>query len=204
MRLLTIGFSHRGQGNNPCVTIQTPERSYTPWWGLALAVAVALLAISGFVSTASRAPVVRGQTHSQIVGKSEAVRDGKLEFALLGIRRNVSEIGDSYFGTTANTGSYTVVTLSVRNVSRESVTFDGAYVVGVAADGSQIPSDREAQYYANEGGEGMLSTLHPGQQMRASIAFQVPDDARLMAVQVHDSVFSRGAQIAFRAPAEAA
>ena len=202
--MLTIGFTPSGRGNNPCVTTQTPERSYTPWWGLALAVAVALMAISGFVSSASRAPVVRGQTHSQVVGKSEAVQDGKLEFALLGIRRNVSEIGDSYFGTTASTGSYTVVTLSVSNVSSESVTFDGTYVVGVDADGSQIPSDREAQYYANEGGEGMLSTLHPGQEMRASVAFQVPGGARLMAVQVHDSVFSRGAQIAFRAPSEAA
>lgn len=201
MRLLTIGFSRRGHGKNPLVTTQTPERSYTPWWALALAVTAALVAIAGFVSTASRAPVVRGQAHSQVAGKGYAVQDGKLEFALVDVQRNVREIGDSYFGTAANTGSYTVVTLSVRNLSTESVTFDGTYVVGLAADGSQIPSDREAQYYANEDGAGLLSVVHPGQEIRASVAFQVPDGARLNAVQVHDSVFSRGAQIIFRADA---
>lgn len=151
-----------------------------------------------FVSNASKAPITRGVTHSEVVGKQQFVQDGKLEFAVENVQRSVSGIGDAYFGTSPSAGSYTVVTLSVRNTSTESVTFDSAYVMGLDDQGSRLASDREAQYYANEDGSGMLTTLAPGVQIRTSIAFDVPETDRLVGVEVHDSVFSRGATIHFK------
>lgn len=187
-------------GDNGFVSTDTQERKYTPWWGFALAVLAGLAAIGLFVSSASKAPISRGVTHSEVAGKRQAVQDGKLQFAVEDVRRNVSEIGDAYFGTSPSVGSYTVVTLSVLNTSDEPVTFDGTYVMGLSSDGSRVPSDREAQYYANEDGSGMLTTLAPGAQIRTSIAFELSETGRLVGVEVHDSVFSRGATITFKAP----
>lgn len=187
-------------GDNGSVRTDTQERTYTPWWGFALVVLAGLVAIGVFVSSASKAPLPKGVTHSEVVGKQQAVQDGNLEFAVEDVRRQVSEIGDAYFGTSPSAGSYTVVTLSVHNTSDEAVTFDGTYVMGLDSSGSRVPSDREAQYYANEDGSGMLTTLAPGVQIRTSIAFQVPESEKLVGVEVHDSVFSRGATILFKAP----
>ena len=180
------------------MSTQTNERTYTPWWAFALIVLVGLLAFSGFVSSASESPMLRSYATEEVAGKGTVVQDGKLAFAVLDVRRGVAEIGDTYFGTSPSTGAYSLVTLSVRNVSEEAVTFDGSYVVGIDRDGNSIPSDREAQYYANEDNSGMLSTLQPGQEMTTSVAFDVPAGSRLTGVQVHDSVFSRGAIIMFK------
>lgn len=180
------------------MSTDTRERAYTPWWVFAVVVVAGLIAIGGFVSSASTSPLMNGFVASEVRGKSTPVQDGKLEFSVLDVRRGVPEIGDPYFGTSPNTGTYTVVTLSVRNTSSEYVTFDGSYVVGVDAQGDTIPSDREAQYYANDDGAGMLSTLSPGQEIHTSVAFDTPEASKVVAVQVHDSVFSRGALITFK------
>lgn len=182
------------------MSTETQERKYTPWWGFALVVLAGLVAIGLFVSSASEAPLPKGVTHSEVVGKKQSVQDGNLEFAVEDVRRDVSEIGDAYFGTSPSAGSYTIVTLSVHNTSDEAVTFDGAYVMGMDSAGSRVPSDREAQYYANEDGSGMLTTLAPGVEIRTSIAFELPESDKLVGVEVHDSVFSRGATILFKAP----
>ncbi len=180
------------------MTTQTHERAYTPWWTFALAVLGALFAFGAFLASAAQSPVMKGFAQSEVAGKGIVARDGKLEFAVTDVRRGVAEIGDTYFGTAATSGTYTIVRLSVHNVSTEAVTFDGSYVVGVDRDGHRVPSDREAQYYANEDGAGMLSTLAPGRQIETSVAFDVPAGAKLTGVQVHDSAFSRGAVITFR------
>lgn len=200
MVLITIRFTPCSPGKNTVVSTETQERKYTPWWGFALVVLAGLAAIGLFVSSASKAPIGRGITHSEVAGKKQFVQDGKLEFAVEDVRREVSEIGDAYFGTAPAAGTYTVVTLSVRNTSGEAVTFDGTYVMGLDSKGSRVPSDREAQYYANEDGSGMLTTLAPGVQIRTSIAFDLPASDRLVGVEVHDSVFSQGATIKFKAP----
>lgn len=180
------------------MSTETPERAYTPWWAFAMVVLAGLAAIGLFISTASKAPITRGVTHSEVVGKQQPAQDGKLEFTVEDVRRNVSEIGDAYFGTSPSAGTYTVVTVTVRNLSTEAVTFDSSYVVGLGSSGSRVPSDREAQYYANEDGSGMLTTLAPDAQIRTSVAFDVPQAEKLVGVEVHDSVFSRGATIMFK------
>lgn len=163
-----------------------------------MAVLAGLVALGMFVSSASTSPLIHRFTASEVAGKRTPVADGDLEFSVLDVRRGVAEIGDSYFGTSPSSGAYTVVTLSVRNTSNEVVTFDGSYIVGVDSKGNTIPIDREALYYANDDGAGMLTAVSPGQEIHTSVAFDTPEGSRVIGVQVHDSVFSRGAQITFK------
>lgn len=181
------------------MSTEAPERTYTPWWAFALVVLAGLLAIGGFVSSASESPLMRSYAQAEVSGKGTTVRDGKLEFAVLDVHRDLAGIGDPYFGAEPSTGAFTTVTLHVHNLSDEAVTFDSSYVVGIDGSGTKLPSDREAGYFANEHAAGILTTLPAGAEMSIRVAYDVPDGERLTGVQVHDSVFSRGAVITFKA-----
>lgn len=174
---------------------ETRGRTYTPWWAFALAVLAGLGLIAAFVSSASSAPLLSDSAQTEVRGRSVPVQDGKLEYSVLDVDTGVPAVGDPYFGASPSSGAFTVVTLSITNRSDQIVTFDPSYVVGVQLSGDRLPSDREASYYADD---RMPPPLHPGQEMTTKVAFDVPEGSRITGVQVHDSVFSRGAIITFK------
>jgi hypothetical protein len=165
---------------------------YTPWWAFAALVTACLTAAGLFVASASRAPVVNGVPHARAATSQAAVADGKLAFRVLDVQRGVDAVGDSFYGATPS-GSFTVVTLRVRNISTAPVTFDSAYVVGRDAGGRRVASDREASAIANS--DTASSRIPPGDRLTTRIVFDVDAGTRLGGLQVHDSVFSRGADL---------
>jgi hypothetical protein len=186
---LTAGFGPAPLGKNAVVTTSSEPR-YTPWWAFAALIAVCLSALGLFVAAASRAPVVQGAPTSQAPTPQQPVTDGKLAFRVVGVERSVPAVGDPFYGATAS-GGYTVVTLRVRNTSTATVTFDSAYAVGQDAQGRRVVSDREASAIANSATAAMR--IPPGGRLTTRVVFDVDRRTRLRSLQVHDSVFSRGA-----------
>lgn len=167
---------------------------YTPWWAFAVAVLAALATLGLFVSAASHAPLVRTSPQIHSGTRGLPAQDGNLEFTVMDVQRNVPALGDPFYGATP-AGTYTVVRMRVLNTSTEPVTFDGTYVLGIDQHGGRVTSDREAQYFANADGNGMMTRIAPGGAITTAIAFDVGSDQRLVGVQAHDSVFSRGADL---------
>ena len=162
-----------------------PISRVTPWVFAAL-VLTALVGVGLFVSSASRAPVMSGASE----GTTTKAEDGDLRFRIVDVQRNVTQIGDPIYGATPR-ASYTVVTLAVRNTGSSTATFDGAYVVGRDRDGRRVTADREATAILNDDGVGRLTQIAAGERIVTKVAFDV--QSRMTQIQVHDSVFSRGA-----------
>lgn len=161
----------------------------TPWVFAAVLIA-ALAAVAGFVSTASRAPVM---SPAAVVATSQA-EDGQLRFKAIDVDRKLPELGDQHYGASPQ-GSYTVVTLRVRNTADTIATFDGAYVVGLDAHGHRVTADRDATALVNDDAVGRLTRIPPGTTITTKVAFDVEPGHRLVQAEVHDSVFSRGSTL---------
>ena len=159
----------------------------TPWIFAAIVLAM-MTAIGVFVSNASTSPVM--SPASQVVSTRAA--DGQLHFRVLDVQRKLPQLGDDHYGATPQ-GSYTVVTLAVRNTGDTIATFDGAYVVGLDAQGHRVTADRDATALVNDDAIGRLTRIAPGSRITTKVAFDVAPGERLTEAQVHDSVFSRGA-----------
>jgi hypothetical protein len=167
-------------------------RDLTSWWLFALVVLAVLALFGGFVHSAAQSPI--SHWPARVTSVDHTVRDGNLRFKVVDVRPGVQQIGDPLFGIAAH-GTFTLVTLEVTNVSDSPQTFDGSYVLGIDHDGGYTSSDREAQYYANESSEGLLTQLAAGQTMTTTVVFDLRDGQELGQLQVHDSVFSRGSGI---------
>lgn len=184
MAPLTIRLSAAAHGKN---AIMRPISRVTPWV-FAVLVLAALAGVGLFVRSASQAPVLSKASPAA----SGRVQDGRFAFRVEHVQRNVPELGDQFYGASP-AGTYTVVTLSVRNTGTSTATFDGAYAVGIDRHDHRVTADREATAIANDDGVGRLTQLAPGERITMRVAFDVEPGHRIVEVQVHDSVFSRGA-----------
>jgi len=127
-------------------------------------------------------------------GVGDAVRDGKFEFTVTNVETGVDEVGDEFLSSQAQ-GSYTLVAMTVENIGEEAQTFFSDNVTGTDSKGRELASDSEAGIYANEDNTGWIEEINPGNSIEAIVVFDVAKGADLLAINVHDSAFSGGAQI---------
>jgi hypothetical protein len=86
--------------------------------------------------------------------------------------------------------------MTVKNVKKEARTFDASSQKGFGADGAQFSADSEASFYANEGHQAFLNEINPGNQVSGTVVFDIPQAAKLTKVELHDSAFSGGVEVA--------
>jgi hypothetical protein len=127
-------------------------------------------------------------------GIGTPVRDGKFEFTVTDVQTGVKNVGNQYLNQDAQ-GLFTLVTVRVRNIGDESQMFDGSNVAGADSQGREVSSDSAAGIYANEDTEAFLNDINPGNEVTAVVVFDLPKGEKLVSVDVHDSMFSGGAQI---------
>jgi hypothetical protein len=127
-------------------------------------------------------------------GIGTPVRDGKFEFTVTSVEPGVAQVGDEYLSQDAQ-GQYVLVHLTVANIGTEAQYFDGTSQKAFDAEGRQFSADTAAAVYLGDA-NSFLNQINPGNTVTGTVVFDVPADAALTRLELHDSMFSGGVEVA--------
>ena len=130
-------------------------------------------------------------------GIGDAVRDGKFEFVVTRLDCSRTTLGGSFLSSTAQ-GKYCVVSLTVKNIGDEAQLFSGGNQKAYDAKGATFSNDGGAEFYANESNETFLNDINPGNKVSGKVVFDVPKATELTAIELHDSIWSRGVKVTLK------
>jgi hypothetical protein len=133
----------------------------------------------------------QGAKHAKV---GEAARDGKFEFTVASIKCGVAEVGTSGIGKTAQ-GQFCLVSVTVKNIGTKPQTFDSSSQKAKGANGASYSSDGTAELYANSNAQTFLNEINPGNQAVGVMVFDIPKDATIASLELHDSPFSGGVTV---------
>jgi hypothetical protein len=121
-----------------------------------------------------------------------AVRDGKFEFQVLGIKR-AAQAGDlsNQFEIVDAQGEFIIVTMAVTNIGNEARSYSGTNQKLVDSAGREYSANSGADMWMNKG----TGEINPGNQIQVMAAFDVPPGTVPTELEVHGSAFSGGAKV---------
>ncbi|MCL3862936.1 DUF4352 domain-containing protein [Actinotalea sp. K2] len=88
-----------------------------------------------------------------------------------------------------------LVHLTVRNIGTEAQYFDGSSQELLDTQGRTHSSDGSAAIYLDDS-NSFLNQINPGNEVQGIVVFDVPADAQLASIELHDSPFSGGVTVA--------
>lgn len=135
-----------------------------------------------------------GQPAAQAAKVGEAVRDGKFEFTVQEVKCGVAEVGTDLLGEQAQ-GQFCLVTIKVKNIGQEAQAFSDSSQKAYGADGVEFSADSAAGLYANEDADTLYNEINPGNEVTGVVVFDIPKDAALARLELHDSPFSGGVTV---------
>ncbi len=129
-------------------------------------------------------------------GIGDAVATGDWEVTVNNVESGVSELGDEYFGTTAQ-GQFILVEMSVANTGSEPSFFFEGDVSLQDADGNTYSPDSEAGIYAATDNDIMLlEEINPGNTATGVIVYDVPADVSPNVLEFQGGIFDEAASVA--------
>ncbi len=132
-----------------------------------------------------------GKTNAK---QGQPARDGKFEFVVTGVDYGKSQVGDQYLNKQAQ-GQFVLVAVTVKNIGSDARTFDGSSQKAFGAGGVKYQHDGTAEIYANKDAATFLNPINPGNQAAGTLVFDIPKNAKLTGVELHDSPFSGGVTV---------
>jgi hypothetical protein len=129
-----------------------------------------------------------------VAGIGTPVRDGKFEFTVTSVEPGATRVGNDLIGKDAQ-GQYVLVHLTVANIGTEAQYFSDGSQKAFDAQGREFSADSSAGVYL-EGNDTLLNQINPGNTVTGTVVFDVPADATLTRLELHDSVFSGGVEVA--------
>ena len=150
----------------------------------------------------SRQPAAAGAHHAGQAGIGSPVRDGKFQFTITKVT-HAKSVGDiaAGLGDTAQ-GKYTILHVTVTNISGQSQTLDDSAQYIYDSSGRKYDASTSADLDLNSGSNGQnsvfLNDINPGNTVRGEIAFDMPAGVKAATAELHDSVFSGGVTVNLR------
>lgn len=129
-------------------------------------------------------------------GLGQPARDGRFEFV---VRRVVyrETIGEGLLADDAQ-GRFVILYVDVRNIGAEAKTFGGSPQRLYDMQGREFEPST-ALFRLPDWGKSFLENINPGNRVvGAPLVFDVPPDARLDRVRLHDGLFSGGVDVSLR------
>lgn len=127
-------------------------------------------------------------------GLNTPVRDGQFEFTVTNVECGVETIGDDFLSADAQ-GQFCLISLTVANISDDAQTFSDFSQVAFDAAEREFSTDSAASLYIGDG-NSFLNEINPGNSVEGIIVFDIPLDAELVLLELHDSPFSGGVLVA--------
>ena len=126
-------------------------------------------------------------------GVGDTVKDGKFSFTVTKVKCGIPSFGDA-LGTAKAQGQFCKVSMTVKNHSGEPnlLSDDDQYAFDAA--GNKFSADVKAGIY-DSGSQMFLEEVNPGNSVKGNVYFDVPKGTKLVKLELHDSMFSGGANV---------
>lgn len=123
------------------------------------------------------------------------VRDGKFEFTVTAVKCGVKRVGSQDIGESAQ-GQFCLVTLRIHNIGDHAATFTAEAQKAYNAAGQEFEPASTATLYVNPGnGSTLWADINPGNSVTGVVVWDIAAGAVLTRLELHDSLFSSGAQV---------
>jgi hypothetical protein len=126
-------------------------------------------------------------------GIGEPAADGKFNFVVNGVDCSATELGDQYFGTTAQ-GQFCIVDVTITNTGDKAQSFFGDNATLFNAAGQEFSADTEAAIYLQDSAS-LYEEINPGNTLNSKVVFDVPTGTAPTSLELHDSAFSGGVTV---------
>ncbi|MBL7256927.1 DUF4352 domain-containing protein [Paractinoplanes lichenicola] len=171
-----------------------PPQPLWPW--------VAGVVVLAVVATLSWYFVLREDDGGQVVSTTggqlgRPARDGRFVFTVTAVRCGVDRVGDEYVNLEPK-GAYCLLDVTVKNGGRTPEFFDSNSQKAYDAAGTEFSTDIQAEVFVNSEARNFLDEIAPGNQVKGSLVFDVPQGSALTNVVLHESFSSPGARISLR------
>ncbi len=127
-------------------------------------------------------------------GLNTPVRDGKFEFTVSKVDCGKTQVGANSLVKTAQ-GQFCIVSLSAKNIGNESQYLDASSQKAMDAQGRKFSADGAAGMYLGDQGNTFLNQINPGNAVQGQVVFDIPKDAKISKLELHDSPFSGGVSV---------
>lgn len=146
---------------------------------------------------AAGAKTEKATTKTETPGLNQAVRDGKFEFTVTGVKCGVGRVGSSLVGQQAQ-GQFCLISLTIKNIGNEAQAFADSVQKAYDAKGTEYSVDSSAALYANGESQVLFTEINPGNTVKGKLVFDIPKGTKLTELDLHDSIFSGGVRVALR------
>ena len=128
-------------------------------------------------------------------GIGDTVRDGKFAFTVRSIKCGIAKVGtDAYLSKKAQ-GQFCAVALTVKNIGDKSQMMFADNQYAFDAQGRKFSADSEASIY-DDSSQVLWEEINPGNSVKGTVYFDVPKGVKLTKLELHDSMFSGGVDVA--------
>jgi hypothetical protein len=124
-------------------------------------------------------------------GIGDPVRDGTFEFLVTDVTCGVPSVGSGVFTDHAD-GQFCIVGIGVKNTGNLPALFVTEEQWAIAVDGSRHHANSTAGVIANHGLAVWVNVVTPGDTVAGKLVFDIPADATLDSLELHDSGLSHG------------
>jgi hypothetical protein len=123
--------------------------------------------------------------------------DGKFQFTVTAMHCGVAQVGDGTLGKKPQ-GVYCLVNVTIKNVGNSAEVFDSFSQKATGPDGTEFSTDPVAENYVNDQDQTFLEDINPGNQVKGTLAFDVPKGTKLSSIVLHESLFTTGVKVPLR------
>jgi hypothetical protein len=124
----------------------------------------------------------------------QPVRDRVLEFTVNSVHCGQTSVGSGPAMPTP-AGQFCVVAIRVHNVGTQQETFADQNQKALSPQGTQYFDDSVAGIMASPDNP-LAEALDPGRQLDVTLVYDIPTNVRIDRLQLHDSAFSDGVEVA--------
>lgn len=160
---------------------------------IAVIVVVSIFTSGGDDSTTTTESGAPSEADEAVPGLGDEAVDGKFTFVVDSVEDGPDTIGDDMLGVTAQ-GRFVLVEMTVTNHGDEAQSFfaDNQYLIDT--EGREASADSEASLYLDQG-DTLFSEINPGNSLTGTVVFDIPADAQVAELDLHDSAFSGGVTV---------
>ncbi|WP_328460571.1 DUF4352 domain-containing protein [Actinoplanes sp. NBC_00393] len=152
-------------------------------------------------SAAAAEPVAEPEpqkaTEEALPGIGDPVKDGKFQFTITKMVCGKKSVGSSLLNKKAQ-GQFCLITIKVKNIGDEAQMFAGINQKAFDAKGTEYSNDNTAEIYANSEAQTFINEINPGNSVTGKLVFDVPKSTKLTRMELHDSIFSGGVEVALK------
>lgn len=132
----------------------------------------------------------------KLPGIGDQAKDGKFTFVVTKVEKGPKTIGNEFLNTKAQ-GVFWLINVEVTNHGNEPQLFtdDNQYLL---VGGTKYSADSEAGIYLEGNEEVWLEEINPGNTVKGTLVFDLPEGVTPEMAELHDSPFSGGVKVALK------